>query len=101
MPLFIIKNHGLPVGADHQVVGMRHDESLLVAENNANRLKRLGMHQFFNLICDHRIEAIPVSAEGKWETLREKPNPAICAPRDISPPAKMNSQRNKLHENEP
>ena len=70
MPLLIIKNYGLPVRADHQVIGMRHDESLLVAEYNPNRLKGLGMHQLFDLISDHQLELSRIRGEGKREANR-------------------------------
>ena len=49
---------------------MRHNERLLLPEHDPNRAKRLGMHQFFNLISDHRIEITHISAQGKGETLQ-------------------------------
>ena len=56
-PLLIVKNHGLPIRTDHEVIGMRHDERLLVAEHNPNRSKGCGMHQLFDLIGDHGDKA--------------------------------------------
>jgi magnesium chelatase family protein len=56
-PLFVVENHGLPVGADHQVIGVRHDKGLLIAEHNPNRSKGFSVHQFFDLVCDHALES--------------------------------------------
>ncbi len=53
MPLLIVKNHRLPIRADHQVISVRDDESLLVTEHNPNRPKGIGVHQLFDLIRDH------------------------------------------------
>jgi len=66
-PLFVVENHGLPVGADHQVIGVRHDKGLLIAEHNPNRSKGLSVHQFFDLVCDHALESSrrpPAKANG-------------------------------------
>jgi len=52
--LLIIKQNGLLIWANHQVIGMGHDERLLIAEHDPNWSKGLSIHQSFNLICDHR-----------------------------------------------
>ncbi|MGO9202257.1 MAG: hypothetical protein ACLQM8_17160 [Limisphaerales bacterium] len=56
-PLFVVENHGLPVGADHKVIRVRHDKGPLIAEHNPNRSKGLSVHQFFDLVCDHAMES--------------------------------------------
>lgn len=53
LSLLVVEDHGLPVRADHQVIGVRDDERLPVAEHNFNRLKGFGVHQLFDLIRDH------------------------------------------------
>ena len=70
MTLLIIKHHRLPVRADHQVVGVRHDESLLVAENDPNRVKRFSMHHLFDLIGNHRFEFSRIPGAGKRQNFR-------------------------------
>ena len=51
---------------------MRHDERLLITEHNSNRLKRLGMHQVFDLVGDHRVEVSRLRDEGKMETANDE-----------------------------
>src|SRR5436190_23994228 len=53
MPLLIIQDQRLPIGADRNVVGVRNDEGSLAVQHNPNRPKRLGMHQIFDVVGNH------------------------------------------------
>ena len=53
MPLLIIQNQRLPIGADRNVVEVRNDEGSLAVQHNPNRPKRLGMHQIFDVVGNH------------------------------------------------
>jgi hypothetical protein len=72
MSLLIPKNHALPIRTDRQIIRMRHDERLLITEHNPNRSKRLGVHQAFDLISDHRGEVSRIRDEGKMETANDE-----------------------------
>jgi hypothetical protein len=56
MSPLIVKKDRLAVRADHQIIRVGNNERLLVSQHDPNRLKRVGLHQFFDLIRDHSLE---------------------------------------------
>ena len=77
MPLNVVENNGLPVRADHEVIGVGDDKRFLVAEHDANRSERLRVHQVFDLIGDHRVKlaVLVMKASGKPPTRKESLRP--------------------------
>jgi hypothetical protein len=67
-PLLVVQQDGLPVRADHQVVGVGHHERLLVSQHNPNRSERLRMDQLFDLVGDHGAEPSPPPEGGQAAT---------------------------------
>jgi hypothetical protein len=68
---FVVQQHGLPIGTHHQVISMRDDERLAVSEHNPNWAERLRLHQFFDLINDHRSElrhaVLATQGRSRWK----------------------------------
>jgi len=76
----IVKNDRLAVGADHQIIGVGNNELLLVAQHDPNRLKWVGLHQFFDLIGDHSLKLSPRLSKRQPSKLPSKlPSCRFCA----------------------
>lgn len=65
MTLFVIKHHRLPVRTDHEVIGVRDDERLAIAEHDADGPEGFGLHQFSKLIGDHQAQCMGRGTEGQ------------------------------------
>src|ERR1700733_11359733 len=68
MSCLIVKHDRLPVRANHKIIRVGDNKRLVVAHDDPNRFKWVGLHQFLDLIGDHWLNLVEDRAEGNLQT---------------------------------